>query len=79
MKEGRKELVDFEMRLYTFLRKVFIPYTQVQIQHFTGQKSTGWHLPITHFMSLTDLSNAFELNEKLRLDFPCFCITVFCS
>lgn len=53
MEEGRKELVDFEMRLYTFLWKVFIPYTQ--IQHFTGQESTGWSSLITYFVSLTDL------------------------
>lgn len=57
MEEGRKELVDFEMRLYTFLWKVFIPYTQVQIQHFTGQEPTGWSLLITYFVSLTDLSS----------------------
>lgn len=76
MEEGRKELVDFEMRLYTFLWKVLIPYTQVQIQHFTGQESTGWSLLITYVVSLIDLSNAFELNEKLWLDYMYYC---FCS
>lgn len=76
MEEGRKELVDFEMRLYTFLWKVLIPYTQVQIQHFTGQESTGWSLLITYVVSLIYLSNAFELNEKLWLDYMYYC---FCS
>lgn len=30
MEEDRKRWVDFEMRLYTVLWKVLIPYTQLQ-------------------------------------------------
>lgn len=29
MEEDRKEWVDFEMRLYTFLWKVLVPYSQI--------------------------------------------------
>lgn len=41
MEEDRKGWVDFEMRLYTVLWKVLIPYTRLQLQHFTGIESTG--------------------------------------
>lgn len=79
MEESRKERADFEMRLCTFLWKVFIPYTQVQLPQVTGQEATGWSLLITYFVSLIDLTNAFKLNEKLRFDFISVYLLPFCS
>lgn len=36
MKEGRREWVDFERRLYTFLWEVLLPYSQIELDQFTG-------------------------------------------
>lgn len=76
MEEGREELVDFEMRLYTFLWKTLVPYN--------SSTNATFHRPRINWLEFTDKLfceldrpfKSFELNEKQRLDFICLCITI---